>query len=264
MAAELIESRDIDGADISTQARIVTKINAGITQANLGVSGSESAQSDATQALADAAAAEAMAVVNAEAVNQEDDFLRGDVLFQLMGADTFLDCHDVTTGKVGSGTNVISGGKNVLTTDATSGDTEKTSCLTTFIGRGGLARLRMGPDSDSNSAFKFGLEAPGTRHLFVTFDTDVDGNLHVELNDGSGAETVDTGIAFFGQTLDVKFLVGADGTPTVEINGTEIDLSTLTKVVANFNHAPTWQVTTRTTAAKALSASWYKFLTPIA
>jgi len=244
--ANLVKT-DYDGTGISRShvPEFLDLIDEIITQVNTNASGLE-------LAVADIETAEA-------ALDQTDDYIRGDVDFALMGTTNYTEVFDVTD-VTGTGTNVISGGVAALATSGAANDRESSLGVKGIFSRGDRCRSNWNCLDDSSVKARFGMYNASTRYMLVTLDTSRDGNLYFEINDGTGAETEDLGIAVVGgDDKDITIWSDADGTPHVAIDGTEIVLTTITNKMHTNAHKYFWDVETLTTAARELTVSWLKY-----
>lgn len=115
-----------------------------------------------------------------------------------MGATGLAYKYDVSTLLVGTGTNAVSAGTNVLTTSGTATHAEGTQLIGDPVRMGSkLTRLEYkaltlttATDVKLNAGFM-----NATKYARLRFDTATDTNFIFEFNDGSGAVTIDTGVA---------------------------------------------------------------------
>lgn len=190
---------------------------------------------------------------------QLDDYIRSDVDFSQIGATSYLEMFTVT-GVVGTGTNVITGNKAVLTTGTSANDYESTLSNLAKFARGDVARFKGSVNNVADVEITFGLYQGATKYFIVSLKTGTGSTLYAELNDGSGAQTMDLEITPVNDVEnDITVYTDSDGTPHVVVDGTEIDISgTITKKVATDLHKARFDVKTLTTAARVLSMSWLK------
>ena len=175
--------------------------------------------------------------------------------------DTLLaDQFDITTGKVGAGTNAISGHANVLTTDAHTNDNENTIGEAIWT-RAKLAEIAgvLNIDDITTVLFDLGFFIDANNHVLLQFNSATDTNLMLQVTEASAAERIDTGIPpVNGVDLKIKIIIDALGVPVLYINDVLIDTSALTKVMTAAAHKSHWLVTALTTAARVLTVSYVK------
>lgn len=224
---------------------LLDKTDAVITQSNTNTSNIATAQAD---------------IVTAEsALDGSDDFIRGDIDFSVKGTTGYNEEFDVTD-VTGTGTNVITDGKAVLTTTGAANDRESSVGNLAVFNRGDRVRFSLAIDDVTTVKFTCGLHIAANKFVLVSLNTAVDANLHLDIDDTTGPETEDLGITPVNATaLDIEIWTDADGTPHVSVDGTEIVLTGITLKMTADAHKILWDVETLTTAARVLSVDWIKY-----
>lgn len=146
-----------------------------------------------------------------------------------LGATGLSYKYDVVTLLVGTGTNAVSAGTNVLTTSGTATHAEGTQLPGTPISMGTkLARLdykaltlTTATDVNLKAGFK-----NATKYARLRFDTTTDTNFILEFNDGSGAITIDTGVAGDTAAHTLVIEIDSDGKVSeLKFDGSDVTIS---------------------------------------
>ena len=128
------------------------------------------------------------------------------------------------------------------------------------MNRGDLVRLSLDVDDVTTVEARAGLYQGSTKYFLITLKTGTGATLFAELNDSTGAQTVDLGITpANGVANDILAYTDTDGTPHVIVDGVEIDITAITKKLTTDAHKIMFDVLALATAARVMSVDWIKY-----
>ena len=131
----------------------------------------------------------------------------------------FSKSYDLTTLKVGAGTNVTTTtpSENTLTTGGNIGNSEGTRIIIPIVTRDReyFAEIRVHLEQITNTEFRFGFYKDADEYVYIEFDASVDANWRLTIDDGTGAEFAAEvyGVVALETNYYLRLWVDPDGKP---------------------------------------------------